>query len=156
MNNDDLKQPDDRESVPSITNDRVICLTPTTDLRQYARRSEDRELTALRERIKHLSVIELMCENVNVKAHIIEWEDRCLKAESELAALKRDLREIGNAVLIGGNHLASQLIGHGCMPNNYSDYSQVLESCGQPAADIWAGWNSIMQFREAILAKHGV
>ncbi len=33
------------------------------------------------EQLKTMSTVEMMCENENVKHHITEWENRCLKAE---------------------------------------------------------------------------
>jgi hypothetical protein len=31
-----------------------------------------------------MSTVEMMCENLNVKHHVTEWEERCLKAEAAL------------------------------------------------------------------------
>jgi hypothetical protein len=38
------------------------------------------------DRLKAMSTVEMMGENLNVNHHITEWEARCLKAESQLAA----------------------------------------------------------------------
>ena len=40
-------------------------------------------LKAKVEWLKTMSTVEMMCENKNVKHHITEWENRCLKAEAE-------------------------------------------------------------------------
>lgn len=52
-------------------------------------------------------------------------------------------------VLIGGNHLASALIGI-ADPAQYrrSDYYTVLGKHGQPYADMWVAWKAIMNFRD--------
>lgn len=42
------------------------------------------------ERLKRMSTIEMMCENMNVDHHVTEWENRCLKAESEVDRLRSD------------------------------------------------------------------
>jgi hypothetical protein len=34
-------------------------------------------------KLRSMSAVEIMCENLNVKHHISEWETRCLKAEAE-------------------------------------------------------------------------
>ena len=41
------------------------------------------------DRLRTMSAVEMMCENENVRAHITEWEERCLKAEAELAEARR-------------------------------------------------------------------
>lgn len=51
-------------------------------------------------------------------------------------------------VLTGGNHLASAMIGGGVHPTMYHSYAEVLEECGQPFADMWAAWRSIMNLAE--------
>ena len=43
-------------------------------------RDEAREDAA---NLRRMSVVELMSENLNVKHHVTEWENRCLKAERE-------------------------------------------------------------------------
>lgn len=45
------------------------------------------------ERLKTMSMVEMMCENANVDAHVLEWEARCLKAESVLAAMTTERDE---------------------------------------------------------------
>jgi hypothetical protein len=39
------------------------------------------------ERFKTMSTVEIMCENESVRAHVTEWENRCLKAETKIAHL---------------------------------------------------------------------
>ena len=41
-------------------------------------------LKAENERLRKMSTIEMCCENLNVKHHTEEWEQRCLKAEEKL------------------------------------------------------------------------
>lgn len=53
------------------------------------------------------------------------------------------------SILIGGNHLASALVGLGCMPDKLADYFSVLRVHGQPCADMWACWKAIMTERDA-------
>lgn len=43
------------------------------------------------ERFKTMSTVEMMCENLNVKHHVEEWERRCLKAEAEIGRLRAEL-----------------------------------------------------------------
>ena len=50
-------------------------------------------------------------------------------------------------LLVAGNHLASFLINHGILPNNYSTYEQALENNGIDYADVWVGWKAIMGIR---------
>jgi hypothetical protein len=49
----------------------------------------DAALRATIKRLKTMSTVEMMCENENVKAHVEEWEVRCLKAEAQLAACEQ-------------------------------------------------------------------
>ena len=52
-----------------------------THARDFEReRDEAREDAA---NLRRMSVVELMSENLNVKHHVTEWENRCLKAERE-------------------------------------------------------------------------
>lgn len=46
------------------------------------------------ERLKTMSTVEMMGENVNVKAHVEEWEARCVKAEAERDALQALFDEV--------------------------------------------------------------
>jgi hypothetical protein len=46
------------------------------------------------ERFKTMSTVEIMCENESVRAHVTEWENRCLKAETKIAHLLSLLKEI--------------------------------------------------------------
>ena len=39
-------------------------------------------------RLRSMSTVEMMCENINVKHHVEEWEDRCLRAEQQLTTLR--------------------------------------------------------------------
>ena len=55
------------------------------------------ELAAARketERLRKMSTAEMMCENESVKQHVVEWENRCLKAEADLAAAREELNEL--------------------------------------------------------------
>jgi hypothetical protein len=45
-------------------------------------------------RYKTMSTVEIMGENLNVDAHVREWESRCLKAESQLAAMTQERDEL--------------------------------------------------------------
>ena len=74
-----------------------------TQHQQYVKleAEQDEEIESLRVEIKRLrtmSTVEMMCENENVKFHVIEWENRCLKAEAvirekdaEIERLKKQL-----------------------------------------------------------------
>jgi hypothetical protein len=42
-----------------------------------------RKLERERDELRRMSVIEMMGENINVKHHVTEWENRCIKAEQE-------------------------------------------------------------------------
>ena len=50
-------------------------------------------------------------------------------------------------ILIGGNHLANQLIAHDCMPADQINYGQVLHEYGELVADMWICWKAIMDNR---------
>ena len=41
------------------------------------------------EKLRTMSAVEMMCENINVRFHIQEWSMRCLNAEAEVERLKR-------------------------------------------------------------------
>lgn len=41
-------------------------------------------LQAELQRFRTMSTVEIICENESVRAHVTEWENRCLKAEAEL------------------------------------------------------------------------
>lgn len=51
-------------------------------------------------------------------------------------------------VLTGGNHLASAMIGEGFHPITCHSYAEALEDWGQPLADMWVAWRSIMNLAE--------
>lgn len=56
-------------------------------------------------------------------------------------------------VMIGGNHLASALIGMigGNLPDfRHANYDEILGRFGQPAADMWVAWKAIMDLRDGI------
>ena len=57
-----------------------------TTLKERAEKAE-----AYSKRFKEMSTIEVMCENISVSHHVTEWENRCLKAESQVEALKAEL-----------------------------------------------------------------
>jgi len=60
-----------------------------------------------------------------------------------------ELPEEFKNVLIGGNHLASALLGIADpAPYRNADYYTVLEKHGQPYADMWVAWKAIMNFRD--------
>jgi hypothetical protein len=50
-----------------------------------------------RDELRRMSAVELMGENLNVKHHVTEWENRCIKAERERDEARAVLREIANA-----------------------------------------------------------
>lgn len=59
-------------------------------------------------------------------------------------------------IMIGGNHLASYLIGKmgGKMPNDFNDWNEVRINFGMDVSDVWICWKSIMNTRESlVLAK---
>ena len=49
-----------------------------------------RELLAELERLRSMSTVEMMGENLNVRHHVTEWEERCLKAENERDAARKE------------------------------------------------------------------
>lgn len=55
-----------------------------------------------------------------------------------------------NAILTGGNHLASSLVAAKCFPDEQHDYWQVLSDFGQPCADMWICWKAIMDARSEL------
>jgi hypothetical protein len=64
--------------------------TPETDAALYPMNQVDivwpefaRELERERDELRRMSVTEMMGHNLNVKHHVTEWENRCLKAERE-------------------------------------------------------------------------
>jgi len=57
-------------------------------------------------------------------------------------------------ILIGGNHLASSLIGIE-MPNNFTNYEDALKTHGQPYADMWIAWDAIIKARDLFYADGG-
>lgn len=60
------------------------------------------------------------------------------------------LSPVPRSILIGGNHLANQLIALGGpkIPSKDADYSDVLKEHGQLYADIWTCWAAIMRERD--------
>jgi hypothetical protein len=63
-------------------------------------------------------------------------------------------RKAYDAVLIGGNHLASSMSSFGCMPNEQRDYDQVLHGYGLLCADMWVAWRAIMDLRDAVVKEN--
>jgi hypothetical protein len=66
--------------------------TPETDAAWRELRENNRvqpllylanKLERERDELRIMSVVEIMGENLNVKHHVTEWENRCLKAERE-------------------------------------------------------------------------
>jgi hypothetical protein len=53
-----------------------------------ALKAEREALRAEVGRLKRMSTVEMMCENESVRAHVTEWEERCLKAEAEVSRLQ--------------------------------------------------------------------
>ena len=43
-----------------------------------------------RDELRRMSVTEMMAHNLNVKHHVTEWENRCIKAERERDELRED------------------------------------------------------------------
>jgi hypothetical protein len=68
----------------------LACMSTWTDWQQSLIEQQREEI----ERLKTMSTIEMMCENESVRAHVTEWENRCLKAEAELSRLYGLLEEI--------------------------------------------------------------
>jgi hypothetical protein len=54
-----------------------------TTLNPVNRNDLIRKLVRERDELRRMSVTEIMSENLNVKHHVTEWENRCLKAERE-------------------------------------------------------------------------
>lgn len=46
-------------------------------------------------------------------------------------------------ILVGGNHLASALIGRDVFPEKYKDYDDVLHKHGSEIADMWVAHHAI-------------
>jgi hypothetical protein len=58
---------------------------------------------------------------------------------------------VPHEILIGGNHLATILIGYGLpVEGQDSTYEEVLNKRGQPYADIWVCWSAIMRCRDRV------
>jgi len=49
-------------------------------------------------RLRSMGAVAMMCENENVKHHISDWENRCLKAEKEVDRLSCELDEARKAL----------------------------------------------------------
>lgn len=60
------------------------------NLKRYGYLPEAVALTVLAEidRLRTMSIVEMMCENENVNQHVTEWERRCLKAEARVEELE--------------------------------------------------------------------
>jgi hypothetical protein len=52
-----------------------------------------RKLERERDELRRMSVTEMMGENLNVKHHVTEWENRCLTAERERDEARDAIRE---------------------------------------------------------------
>lgn len=48
------------------------------------------------ERLRTMSTVEMMCENLNVRHHVLEWESRCFASEAEVRRLRWALTAIGS------------------------------------------------------------
>ena len=61
----------------------------------------DAEIEKLKERLMEfhtMSTVEMMCENESVRQHIVEWENRCLKAEADLVASQERVKWLTDAI----------------------------------------------------------
>jgi len=75
--------------------------TPETDAEIYPMNGVDivwpefaRKLERERDELRRMSVIEMMGHNLNVKHHVTEWENRCIKAEQERDEAREELYDI--------------------------------------------------------------
>jgi len=66
--------------------------------------------------------------------------------------MTKQLEERVNQVLIGGNHLASVLIGRlgPNFPHYKASYEKVRAGLPSEDADIWVAWQQIMLLRDAM------
>jgi hypothetical protein len=74
---------------------------------------------------------------------------------AELMALRAEndkLRTALEQVMVGGNHLASYLIGHDetMSFHKWAAYEVALEKKGVDVADVWVCWRTIMNARAAL------
>lgn len=92
----------------------------------------------------------------------IHCQPACDKAdalEAELAAAKAEAARMGEAlekIFIGGNHLASALIGllgASALPYNTEASEALREIGGGNVYDIWVAWSTMMQVRDSLAAK---
>ena len=85
------------ERMLQLSKTHVFTLEAAIDIVQLVRdciaAHESEVVTPIRERFKSMSTVEMMGENENVRQHVTEWEERCLKAETENAALKEELKK---------------------------------------------------------------
>ena len=76
-----------------------------------------------------------------------EWERGRQAGRAEAEAKYAKLVEAADAILIGGNHLASALVSLKCFPSEQQNYEQVFEDFGQPCADMYEAWKRMMAYR---------
>lgn len=86
-----------------------------------------------------------------IRAALAEIAD----ADAENARLHREIARLTakrQDVMIGGNHLANALLSLKIDPAalRKSTFDAVLETHGQPAADMWVAWKALMDWRDAV------
>jgi hypothetical protein len=88
--------------------------TPDADLLEHTtlnpvnRNDLIRKLVRERDELRRMSVIEMMGENLNVKHHVTEWENRCLKAERERDELQEKYDTLAVENMLEVNKLCNQ------------------------------------------------
>jgi hypothetical protein len=80
-------------------------LNDYSDIELRAMTEHARKLERERDELRRMSVVELMGENLNVKHHVTEWENRCLKAERERdeARAERDILQVMRKEVVAAN-----------------------------------------------------
>jgi hypothetical protein len=67
-----------------------------------------RRLKRERDELRRMSVIEIMGENLNVKHHVTEWENRCLKAEQQRNEIQEKYDTLAVENMLEVNKLCKQ------------------------------------------------
>lgn len=77
-----------------------------------------------------------------------------MAARTDLPSAVREiqrLRGLFQQIMIGGNHLATHLIGSSSkLPNDFKSYEEARDEEGMAYADCWVAWRKIMDARDVL------
>jgi len=117
-----------------------------TTLNPVNRNDLIRKLVRERDELRRMSVTEIMSENLNVKHHVTEWENRCLKAERERDEVQEKYDTLAVENMLEVNKLYNQR-------DAAIDALMKIEDIYIDGDDTYEDWKSMGQIARTFLEK---